>query len=266
MRAVRSIVVIACTGALVLAGCGNEDDGASSSQTAGGGSSKDVTGKVTVFAAASLKESFTALKKDFEKTHPNSEVVLSFGPSSGLATQITQGAPADVFASAAPKNMQQVTKSGDASGPKTFATNRMAIVTPKDNPGKVASLKDLTKSSVKTAVCQPQVPCGGVAEQVFDKAKVKVRPATQEVDVKAVLTKVQLGEVDAGMVYVTDARAAKSKVRTVRLSDAQNASTNYPIAQLKKAPNTAGAKAFIDLVQSSKGQKVLAKAGFTRPS
>lgn len=266
MRAVRSIVVIACTGALVLAGCGSEDDGASSSGVAGGGSSKGVTGKVTVFAAASLKESFTALKKDFEKTHPGSEVVLSFGPSSGLATQITQGAPADVFASAAPKNMQQVTKAGDASGPKTFATNRMAIVTPKDNPGKVSSLKDLTKSSVKTAVCQPQVPCGGVAQQVFDKAKVKVRPATQEVDVKAVLTKVQLGEVDAGMVYVTDAQAAKSKVRRVTLSDAQNASTDYPIAQLKKAPNAAGAQAFIDLVQSSKGQKMLAKAGFARPS
>lgn len=263
MTKIRTGLFLACVGTLTLAGCGSDsgDSGASSSDTAPA-ASKGVTGKVTVFAAASLKESFTTLKKDFEKQNPGSEVVLSFGPSSGLATQITQGAPADVFASAAPKNMKQVTDAGEASGPKTFAANEMALVTPPKNPGQVSSLKDLSKSGVKTAVCQAQVPCGGVAAEVFKKSKLTVKPATEEVDVKAVLTKVQLGEVDAGLVYVTDAKAAGSKVRTIGLKQGQNASTSYPIAALKKAPNADGAKAWIALVQSAQGQDVLAKAGF----
>lgn len=263
----RAGMALVCAGALALTGCGSDGGGAGASSTGQEpGASKGVTGKVTVFAAASLKESFTALKKDFEKQHPGSEVVLSFGPSSGLATQITQGAPADVFASAAPKNMDQVTKAGAAASPKTFAANKMALVTPPKNPGKVSSLDDLAKSSVKTAVCQAQVPCGGVAAEVFKNADLKVKPASEEVDVKAVLTKVQLGEVDAGLVYVTDAKAAGSKVHTIDLKEDQNASTSYPIAALKEAPNSAGAKAWITLVQSAKGQDVLAKAGFAPPA
>ncbi|WP_018157285.1 molybdate ABC transporter substrate-binding protein [Demetria terragena] len=252
--------------AIALAGCGGSENEPSTESSAAPDSAAAISGKITVFAAASLKESFTTLEKDFEKSNPDADIVFSFGPSSGLATQITQGAPADVFASAAPKNMEQVTSGGDAKGPKTFATNQMAIVTPPDNPGKITSLSDLAKADVKTAICQPQVPCGGVAAEVFKKSKVRVKPATEEVDVKAVLTKVQLGEVDAGMVYVTDSKAARSKVKTIDLTKSQNASTQYPIVQLTKAPNAAGAKAFIDLVLSDKGQQVLAKAGFSAPS
>lgn len=267
----RRAAALAAATALVLAGCGGEDsdsDSSGSSEGAGssGSAASAVKGKVTVFAAASLKESFTTLKKDFEKKNPDAEVVLNFGPSSGLATQISQGAPVDVFASAAPKNMDQVTTSGDAADPTTFASNRMALVTPPKNPGKVSALKDLTRSGLKVAVCQAQVPCGGVAADVFKKAKLDVKPATEEVDVKAVLTKVQLGEVDAGMVYVTDAKAAGSKVHTIDIDDSQNASTAYPIAALKKAPNAAGAKAWIALVTSKTGQDVLAKAGFAPPA
>jgi molybdate transport system substrate-binding protein len=224
-----------------------------------------VKGTITVLAAASLTEAFTTLGQQFEAAHPGTKVVFSFGPSSGLATQITAGAPADVFASASQKNMDQVTSAGAASSPTVFVKNTMEIAVPPNNPANIATVADLAKKDVKVALCQAQVPCGTVAEQVFTNAKVAVTPVTQEADVKSVLSKVQLGEVDAGVVYVTDVRAAGDKVKGIEIGGDVNASTSYPIAALSKAPNAAGAKAFVDYVLSVAGSTVLTHDGFAAP-
>ena len=161
--------------------------------------------------------------------------------------------------------MDQVVSAGGASGSKVFANNKMEIATPPSNPAHVASVNDLAKSSVKTALCQPQVPCGSVAQQVFTNAKITVKPVTLEPDVKSVLSKVQLGEVDAGMVYVTDVEAAGDKVKGVEIADDVNASTDYPIAALTKSGNAATASAFVDMVLSPAGESVLTAAGFQAP-
>ena len=224
-----------------------------------------VAGTVTVLAAASLTGAFTGLARQFEADHPGTEVVLSFGPSSGLAEQVVQGAPADVFASASAKNMQQVVDAGYARSPQTFAKNVLEIAVPPSNPGRVSGLSDLARPGVKVALCQPQVPCGAVAATVFANAGIRVRPVTEEADVKAVLSKVSLGEVDAGLVYVTDVRAAKDAVRGIGIPTGVNASTSYPIATLKDAPNAAAARAFVDLVLSDAGRSALARAGFEAP-
>lgn len=247
-----------------LAACGSNDSGTSSAPGPSASESSP-SGNITVFAAASLTESFTELGKQFESANPGTKVTFSFGASSALAQQINSGAPADVFASASPKNMDQVVDAGGASNPKVFATNKMEIATPPDNPADIASVNDLAKSSVKTALCQPQVPCGSVAQQVFTNAKITVKPVTLEPDVKSVLTKVQLGEVDAGMVYVTDVKAAGAKVKGVEIADDVNASTDYPIAALTKSGNAAVASAFVELVLSPVGQGVLTAAGFQAP-
>ncbi len=152
---------------------------------------------------------------------------------------------------------------GQASNPTTFAKNTMEIVVPPNNPANIAAVADLAKPGVKVALCQVQVPCGATAAKVFSNAGVTVTPKTYGADVKAVLTTVELGEVDAGMVYVTDAQAAGVKVKGIAIPAAQNASTSYPIAVLTKAPNPAAAQAFVAFVLSSSGQAVLAKAGFS---
>lgn len=241
--------------AVTAAACGGRP---AASRTAAGGT-------VTVFAAASLTEAFTALAHQFEQAHPGTKVVLSFGPSSGLAEQIVQGAPVDVFASASSTNMQQVVGAGLAGSPQDFATNVMEIAVPPGNPGRIADVRDLARSGVKVAVCQPQVPCGAVAAKVFANAGVTVRAVTQEADVKAVLSKVGLGEVDAGLVYVTDVRAAGDSVRGVRIPPSLNASTSYPIAALADAPDPATARTFVDFVVSDAGRSALADAGFQAP-
>jgi molybdate transport system substrate-binding protein len=223
--------------------------------------------KVTlrVFAAASLTESFTKLGKEFHKDHPDTKVVFEFGPSSGLAEQIGQGAPADVFASASPTNMDTVVQAGSASDPKDFVTNSAEIAVPPSNPATITQLADLAKPGVKLVVCQPQVPCGKVAAQVFAKAGLKVKPVSEEVDVKSTLAKVTLGEADAGVVYVTDVLAAGDKVKGIEIPAAQNASTTYPIATLTKSKHEKQAKEFVDLVLSGTGADVLKKAGFKTP-
>src|SRR5215475_9404903 len=178
--------------AVAAAGCSSSGSGSSS----GAGASPS-GGTITVFAAASLTETFTQLGKQFDAAHPGDTVKFSFGPSSGLATQITSGAPADVFASASPKNMDTLVSAGDASGPQDFAKNIAEVAVPPSNPAHVASVTDLAKSSVKVALCQPQVPCGKVAAEVFTNAKITVKPVTLDPDVKSTLSKVELNEVDA---------------------------------------------------------------------
>jgi molybdate transport system substrate-binding protein len=242
----------------LLGGCG-------AGRQAGGTSGGGVHGSIRVFAAASLTGSFTALAKRFEHQHPGTTVQLSFGASSDLAEQIDNGAPADVFASASPTNMRQVVQAGNAEQPKQFASNTMEVAVPPANPGQVHRLADLARNGVKVALCQPQVPCGAVAREVLRNAGLTVHPVTEEVDVKSVLTKVTLGEVDAGVVYVTDVRAAGRQVTGVPIPAGVNASTQYPITVVRGSGNGATARAFERLVLSAQGRRVLAKAGFGGP-
>ena len=270
----RFTVIVAALAACALAGCSSSSSSsapaaaASSSSpaaAAGGSSAAASTGTITVFAAASLMGTFTQIGKQFEAAHPGDTVKFSFGGSSTLATQITGGAPADVFASAAPANMDTVVTAGDASSPKDFAKNTAEVAVPPANPGKVTSVSDLAKSSVKVALCQPKVPCGVVAAEVFKNAGITVKPVTLQPDVKSVLTQVELGNVDAGMVYVTDVKAAGAKVKGVPIPASDNASTLYPIATISSSAHQAEAEAFVSYVLSPAGQQVLAAAGFQAP-
>ena len=270
----RFAVTIAALAAIAVAGCSSSSSSSTASSpasssspaAAGAGSSAAAqTGAITVFAAASLMGTFTQIGKQFEAAHPGDTVKFSFGGSSTLATQITGGAPADVFASAAPANMDTVVTAGDASNPKDFAKNTAEVAVPPANPGQVTSVNDLAKSSVKVALCQPKVPCGVVASEVFKNAGVTVKPVTLQPDVKSVLTQVELGNVDAGMVYVTDVKAAGAKVKGVPISAGDNASTLYPIATISSSTHQAEAAAFVDYVLSPAGEQVLAAAGFQAP-
>jgi molybdate transport system substrate-binding protein len=256
--------ITACSSTSSTAGAGSSPTGSASSPTASSPSAS-LTGSITVFAAASLKEAFTTIGKQFEAAHPGVKVTFSFGASSTLATQIINGAPADVFASASPKNMQQVVTAGDASSPVNFAKNVMEVAVPPSNPAHVTSVSDLAKSSVKVALCQPQVPCGATAAKVFKNAKITVKPVTLQPDVKSVLTQVELGNVDAGVVYVTDVHAAGAKVKGVTIPDSVEASTEYPIATISKSGNSALAQAFVGYVLSPAGQSVLTAATFEKP-
>jgi molybdate transport system substrate-binding protein len=259
IRAVVAAVIIGVVSTGMLAAC------SSSKNSSGGSSSNGISGTIQVFAAASLTEVFTDLGKQFEKDHPGTKVVFQFGASSALATNINQGDKADVFGSASPSNMQSVVDAGNASNPQTFAKNEMEIAVPPSNPGNVNSLDDLAKSGVKVALCQPQVPCGKTAQQVFSNAKITVKPVTEQPDVKSTLLQVENGAVDAGVVYVTDVKSAGSKVKGVVIPANVNASTAYPIAVVKASTNKPTAQAWVDFVLSGTGQSALKAAGFLSP-
>ncbi|MFJ7949697.1 molybdate ABC transporter substrate-binding protein [Streptomyces sp. NPDC096354] len=270
-RRTRRTLQVAGTGAaalLVLSACSSSDDSSpkKSDSSASASSSDELSGTVTVFAATSLKESFTTLGKEFEKEHPGAKVTFSFGGSDTLAASITGGAPADVFASASPKTMAIVTDAGDASeSPATFVRNQLEIATLPGNPDKVSSLKDLTEAGLKVVLCDKEVPCGAAAQKALDASNLKLTPVSYEQDVKAALTKVELKEADAAVVYKTDVHAAGDKVEGVEFPESADAINDYPIVQLKGAKNAEAAKAFIALVQSAEGQKVLTEAGFLKP-
>ncbi|WP_375481626.1 molybdate ABC transporter substrate-binding protein [uncultured Jatrophihabitans sp.] len=254
---------------LLVAGCSSSGSGGKSSAPASaaasgsGSSSTALSGSITVYAAASLTEAFGTLSKQFQAAHPGTTVKTTYGASSDLSTQISQGAPVDVFASASTKNMTSLGSA--AQNPTNFVSNTLEIAVPPSNPGKVSSVNDLAKSGVKVAVCDPAVPCGVVAAKVFTNAKIKVNPVAREKDVKSTLAIVQSGEVDAGLVYVTDVRAAGAKVKGVTIPSSVNASTEYPIATLKSAKNAALASAFVAYVLSATGKKVLTADGFSNP-
>ncbi|MEV4460556.1 molybdate ABC transporter substrate-binding protein [Microbispora sp. NPDC049633] len=244
-----------------LSGCGSGEPATSSAPTAAAAGAKELT----VFAAASLTGTFTELGKTFETAHPGTTVKFNFGSSATLAQQIVQGAPADVFAAASPATMKTVTDASPASVPTTFVRNKLEIAVPKDNPAKVGELKDLTDPKVKVALCAEQVPCGAAAVKALDAAGLKVTPVTLEQDVKATLTKVELGEVDAALVYRTDVIAAAGRVRGIDFPEADKAINDYPIVALPKAPAGDLAERFVDLVLSQQGKDVLTKAGFESP-
>jgi molybdate transport system substrate-binding protein len=229
---------------------------------AGCGAGPEQGDTVTVFAAASLTESFTTIGREFEAANRGTRVVFNFAGSSTLAAQINQGAPADVFASAAPANMAAVTGAG---APVVFARNQLVIAVPKGNPKGVRSLADLARAGMKVALCAGQVPCGAAARTVLDAAGVRFTPVTLEQDVKGALSKVRLGEVDAALVYRTDVRAAASDVDGVEFPGSAGAVNDYPIVVLEDAPNPDGAEAFVAFVRSERGRAVLTAAGFQPP-
>jgi molybdate transport system substrate-binding protein len=247
--------------ALALAACA----GSGSSTSPSASQSSSLSGDITVFAASSLKESFTAIGTAFQSANPGTKVTFNFGGSSALAQQIVQGAPADVFASASPANMQQVVDGEAADDSTAFAKNVLEIAVPPGNPAKIGSLNDLGRDGVKVVLCQPQVPCGSLAQTVLGKAKVAVKPVSLEADVKSTLTKVQLGEADAALVYATDVNSAAGKVGGIRIPGAVNSATAYPIAALTASKNAGLAKAFVAYVLSAAGRAELTEAGFQAP-
>jgi molybdate transport system substrate-binding protein len=232
----------------------------------GGGSAKSGSGQVVVFAAASLTGSFTEEGAAFEAKHPGVKVTFNFGASSTLVQQITQGAPVDVFASADTANMKKLTDASLVSGASTtFATNKLQIIVGKGNPKRITGLKDLANRDVIVVIGGPDVPIGKYAQQVVDKAGVKLAPKSLEADAKAVVNKVTIGEADAGIVYATDVLAAAAKADGVPIPDDVNVIATYPMAVLKSSEADSNARAFVAFVASTDGQAILAKYGFAKP-
>jgi molybdate transport system substrate-binding protein len=259
------LAAVAAIALLATAGCG-DDSGDGDAGTPQTSASAGVTGEINVLAGASLTGAFEQIGKDFEAANPGTTVTFNFAGSSLLATQINEGAPADVFASAAPANMKVVTDAGNGAGsPQIFVKNQLVIAVPKGNPKGIKTLADLTEPDVKVALCAEQVPCGAAAKKALDAAGLTITPVTQEQDVKAALSKVTLGEVDAALVYRTDAKASANDVDGIEFPESAGAINEYPIIVLKNAANKPGAQAFVDNVLSDKGQAVLTEAGFQAP-
>ena len=265
----KSIVGIAAalSVAALVAGCSSsQTDSASTTSAEASPPSSAITGDVTVFAAASLKSTFTELGTQFEKDNPGTKVTFNFAGSSDLVAQLTQGAPADVFASADTKNMTKAVDAGLLAGdPVNFASNTLTIVTPPGNPKGIASFADLAKPDTQVVVCAPQVPCGSATEKVEQATGVTLTPVSEESAVTDVLGKITSGQADAGLVYVTDAKGAGDNVTAVPFPESTGAVNTYPIAALKESTNPAAAQKFVELVTGPQGQEVLAAAGFAAP-
>ena len=258
MRRTATVALVATT-VFVLAGC------AFSAEPSPAQSDPALTGTVTVFAAASLTESFSEIEKQFEERNPGVDVVLNLGGSSTLAEQIVQGAPADVFAAANPQTMKTVVDASLATEQTIFVTNTLEIVVPAGNPGGVTGLASLARPELAIALCAQEVPCGAATEQAFAAAGLSAAPDTLEQDVKAVLTKVRLGEVDAGIVYRTDVKAAGGDVVGIPFDEAADVVNDYPISTLTDAPNPTVAKAFVEFVLLDAARSVFDEAGFGVP-
>lgn len=229
-------------------------------------SSGPETPSITVFAAASLQPAFTEIAEQFKAGHPGMAVDFNFAGSSDLSLQLTQGAGADVFASANTAQMDKVAQAGLLDGAAVpFASNTLVIVTRPGNPDGVRSFADLARPDLIVVVCQPPVPCGAATRAVADSIGVTLEPLSEESDVTDVLNKVITGQADAGVVYRTDAIHAGDKVATVEFPEAAGAVNTYPIAVLSGAPQAGPARAFVDLVTGEAGQQVLHAAGFGKP-
>jgi molybdate transport system substrate-binding protein len=234
-----------------------------------GAPSKPRARELRVFAAASLTEAFTALGTRFERKHPGTTVVshFNFGASSTLAQQINDGAPADVFASADEANMRKVTSTGNAHGALTFARNRLSLLVARGNPKHINGVADLAKPGVTFSLCAPAVPCGTLARAALARAGVDATPRSLEADVKAVVARVALGEIDAGIVYLTDARAGGPRVEGVPIdvANATELEAMYQIAVVTHTTNRAAAESWVRFVDSAEGRRALAGYGFRAP-
>lgn len=223
-------------------------------------------GSIMVFAAASLKAAFTEIGEQFKTDNPGASIEFSFAGSSDLVTQLTQGASADVFASADTRNMDKAVDAGLLDGsPVNFATNTLTIVVAPGNPKGIRSFQDLARPGLNVVVCAPPVPCGGATEKVEKATGVNLAPVSEESSVTDVLNKVTTGQADAGVVYVTDAAGAGDKVTEVPFPESSEAVNVYPIAVLKQSEQKELAQRFVDLVTGDAGQKVLGTEGFAKP-
>jgi molybdate transport system substrate-binding protein len=228
--------------------------------------SSALSGQVTVFAASSLTDAFNRAGEQLKATHPGTQYTFSFGSSSTLATQIASGAPADVFASADEPSMQKVVDANESDGvPSYFAANRLEIAVAPGNPLRIAGLADLARRGVVVVLAGPTVPAGTYAREALSRAGVTVTAASEEVDVRAVLNKVALGEADAGIVYVTDVRSAGARVTGVPIAEEQQVVARYPVVVLRGAKNRDLARAYVEYLLSARGQALLAELGFSRP-
>jgi molybdate transport system substrate-binding protein len=245
--------------AVLLAGCGGTRRSATTPTTS------PLSGNLTVFAAASLTEAFNDEKTALQGTAPGLTLTYSFAGSQALVTQIQQGAPADVFASADQKNMQKLVDAGLVDTPRVFARNKLEIVVAPGNPKKITGLADLARPGLIVVLEDPSVPAGAYSQQALQGAGVTVKPKSLELDVKSTLSKVTSGEADAAIVYVSDVQSAGTKATGVAIPDAQNVIATYPIAVVKAGKNHAAAAAFIDELVTGSGQKALQGRGFLAP-
>ncbi|MFF9851117.1 molybdate ABC transporter substrate-binding protein [Streptomyces litmocidini] len=247
-----------------LSACSSSDDPKKDTGgSAGSGSSSAPQANLTVLAAASLTDVFKTAGAAYEKSHPGTKLTFSFAGSQELVAQVAQGSPADVLVTADAKSMDKV--KADTDTPAVIAKNRLVIATGKGNPFKIDELKDLGDTELKVVLAAPEVPAGKYSKKILDAQKITVKPVSQEPNVRAVLSKVELGEADAGLVYKTDAESAGDKVDAVEIPDAQNAVAQYPAATLKDSKNTRAAAAFVAWLSSPEGQKILQDAGFQKP-
>lgn len=265
----RALLGAAGAAAVVLAtaACGGPPSSAAARGREPAAAAAGGTGRtLTVFAAASLQQTFTRIGTQFEHAHPGVRVVFSFAGSSDLAAQLVQGAPADVYASADTRTMDTAVSGGAVEGaPVVFATNALEIAVPPGNPAGVRSFADLARPGLKVVVCAPQVPCGSATDRVERASGVALRPVSEEQSVTDVLGKVMTGEADAGLVYVTDVRRAGSRVDGVPFAQSRVAVNMYPIAVVKGSRNPALARQLVTAVTGTPGQDVLRAAGFGAP-
>lgn len=252
-KLMRAVAVLVLTGAVcALSACGS--------------GTKNSGPVINVYAAASLKGAFTALAEHYQKDNPGADVQFNFAGSSSLVEQLTQGAKADVFASADTNNMTKAAKAGLlAHPPANFAANTLVIVTRPGNPKQLKNFGDLTRPGLNVVVCAAQVPCGTATRKVEKLAGVKLTPVSEETSVTDVLNKVTSGQADAGVVYETDAKSAGDKVTKIDFPQAGSAVNVYPIAVLKSAADAAAAQRFTDLVMGDVGRQILAQFGFAKP-
>jgi len=264
VRVLRLLAVVSVP-ALVLAACGDDDDDDAGSTTTEAPAEESAQGDITVFAAASLTDAFTELGTTFESDNPDASVEFSFGASSALREQILAGAPADVFASANTSNMDQVVDGGAASDPEDFVTNLLEIAVPAGNEAGVTGLDDFANADLLIGLCAEDVPCGEFGREALANAGVTPSIDTNEPDVRSLLTKVEAGDLDAGIVYVTDVMAAGDSVEGVEIPADDNVVATYPIAALTDAANADAADAFVEFVLSDEGQEILQSYGFDSP-
>ncbi|WP_436737854.1 molybdate ABC transporter substrate-binding protein [Streptomyces sp. BBFR102] len=257
-RALAALATAAVLIPLAACGGGREEDGGGG---ASGGSEQQT--RLTVLAAASLTDVFEQVGKAYEKGHPGVRIGFSFAGSQELAAQVRQGAPADALVTADTRTMDGL--AGETGQPAVIARNRLVIAVEEGNPKKAGALEDLTGGRLKVVLAAEEVPAGRYAEQILDARKLTVEPVSQEVSVRAVLSKVELGEADAGLVYQTDAETAADKVDAVGIPDAQNAVASYPAATLKGSEHAKEAARFVKWLSSDEARELLRKAGFQEP-
>ncbi|QXQ98270.1 molybdate ABC transporter substrate-binding protein [Streptomyces sp. WY228] len=266
----RAAAAVLTTALLIpLAACGDsgsdqakdkdKDSGSKAASSASGAPKADLT----VLAAASLTDVFKEAGAAYEKENPGTRVTFSFAGSQELAAQVKQGAPADALVTADTRTMDGLT--GETGTPAVIAKNRLVIAVGEGNPEKVENLKDLSDAKLKVVLAAPEVPVGRYSKQILDAQKIEVKPVSQEPNVRAVLSKVELGEADAGIVYKTDAATTTDKVDAIDIPDAENAVASYPAATLKGSKHSEAAAAFVAWLSTPAAQKILQGAGFQQP-